>query len=88
LTFDCQKLPKIYFFQKNENFWQFFFLQNCQVFGNFLTVNWQFSGGSGWDRRTTKLVVFIEKKFALQKSGSNESLGSNWVYWWKNEVFN
>ena len=36
-------------FQKilpNENFWQFF-LKKCQVFGNFLTVKWQFSRGSG-----------------------------------------
>jgi len=43
------------FFQKNCH-WHFFwkklkflsiFLNNCQVFGNFLTVKWQFSGGSG-----------------------------------------
>ena len=34
------------FFEKNEHFWQFF-LKKCQVFGNFLTVKWQFSRGSG-----------------------------------------
>ena len=34
------------FFEKNENFWQFFW-KKCQVFGNFLTVKWQFSGGLG-----------------------------------------
>jgi len=32
--------------QKLENFWQFFG-KKCQVFGIFLTVKWQFSGGSG-----------------------------------------
>ena len=51
LTFFSKKLPKIFiffkiklpwqFFWKNENFWK-----KCQVFGNFLTVKWQFSGGS------------------------------------------
>ena len=31
------------FFEKNENFWQFK-KKKCQVFGNFLTFKWQFSG--------------------------------------------
>ena len=62
---NCQltvkKLPNIFiffkkiangnFFEKNENCWQFF-LKKCQVFGNFLTVNWQYSGGS--DRQTDR----------------------------------
>ena len=39
------KLPKIFiFFQKNCH-WQFY-LKKCQIFGNFLPVKWQFSGGS------------------------------------------
>ena len=53
-------MPKIFIFffkkiaignflkKKNENFWQFF-LKKCQVFGNFLTVKWQFSGGSAFN---------------------------------------
>ena len=43
------------FLEKNENFWQFFW-KKCQVFDNFLTVKWQFSGGSGLytPRRSTE----------------------------------
>jgi len=48
-----KKLPGTYFFfkkiakncQKNDNFCQFK-KKKSQVFGNFLTVKWQFSGGS------------------------------------------
>ena len=48
-----KKLPRIVFkknyqcqfFGKNVNFWQFF-EKKSQVFGNFLTFKWQFSGGS------------------------------------------
>ena len=36
------------FFEKNENFWQFFW-KKCQVFGNFFTVKCQFSGGTEHD---------------------------------------
>ena len=37
LPFECQKIAKnLTFFEKK-----------CQVFGNFLTFKWQFSGGSG-----------------------------------------
>jgi len=45
------------FFERKEIFWQFFwkkriflaiFLEKSQFFGNFLTVKWQFSGGSSW----------------------------------------
>ena len=47
LTFYCQKneffCKKI---AKKCHFWQFF-LKKCQVFGNFLTFKWPFSGGSG-----------------------------------------
>ena len=56
LTFFSKKLTKIFIFfnkiangnfvEKNENFCQFFW-KKCLVFGNFLTVKWQFSGGSG-----------------------------------------
>ena len=54
-----KKLPKIFmFFKKNAKNVHFFnfvekktifvnvFAKKCQVFGNFLTVKWQFSGGS------------------------------------------
>ena len=56
LSKNCKKLV---FFPKNchwqfffnENFWHFFW-KKCQVFCNFLTVKWQFSGGSGQDTPT------------------------------------
>ena len=57
LPFDCQKIAKsLRFFSKkwtkNCHFfkWQFLsiFFFKCQVFGNFLTFKWQFSGGSGY----------------------------------------
>ena len=48
---NCQKLDK-----KNCQKFKFcikknwhFFLKKCQVFGNFLTFKWQFSGGLGKD---------------------------------------
>ena len=43
--FFSKKLP-LAIFLKKKNLGQFF-LKKCQVFGNFLTVKWQFSGGSG-----------------------------------------
>jgi len=48
LPFDCQKIAKfkklpLAFFLTKDNFWQL----KSQVFGNFMTVKWQFSGGSG-----------------------------------------
>jgi len=53
LSKSCQGLDHFFqkncqwqLFWKNENFWQFFW-KGCQVFGNFLTVEWQCSGGSG-----------------------------------------
>ena len=46
IFFFFQKIANGNFFEKNENFWQFFW-KKCQAFGNFLTVKWQFSGGSG-----------------------------------------
>ena len=43
---NVKKLPKTgHFFQKNCH-WQFL-LKKFQVFGNFLKVKWQFSGGLG-----------------------------------------
>ena len=58
LTFFPKKMPKIFiffkkiaignFFEKNEIFLAIF-LKKCQIFGNFLTVKWQFSGGSAWN---------------------------------------
>ena len=42
------KLSKTWHFKKRTIFVNFFW-KKCQVFGNFLTVKWQFSGGSGWD---------------------------------------
>ena len=35
----------VIFFEKNEKNLAIY-LEKCQVFGNFLTVKWQFSGGS------------------------------------------
>ena len=43
-SFFSQKLPLAIFFEKNDNFWLFFW--KSESFGNFLTVKWQFSGGS------------------------------------------
>ena len=43
-----QKIANGNFFEKNENFMQFF-KKFFQVFGNFLTFKWQFSGGPGHD---------------------------------------
>ena len=44
------------FLEKNDNFWNFF-VKKSQVFVNFFTVKWQFSGGSGthMERRTCHL---------------------------------
>ena len=59
LTFECQNFAKNLTFKnkiaKNFHFfwkkWKFLaiFFEKCQVFGNFLTVKWQFSGGSADD---------------------------------------
>ena len=38
-------MPKTVFFEEKDNFWQL--KKICQVFGNFFTFKWQFSGGSG-----------------------------------------
>ena len=38
-----------------------FFEKKCQVFGNFLTVNWHFSGGSAWKARTINIIEQITK---------------------------
>ena len=64
------KLPKIIIFFKtiaNGNFCEkmiifgkFFF--KCQVFGNFLTFNWQFSGGSGWG----KIIFLIKSTYSIK----------------------
>ena len=60
-----KKLPLALFFLK-DNFWQFFW-KKCQVFGNFLTVKWQFSGGSGGALRQflynwkTIIIIFFDK---------------------------
>ena len=73
LPFDCQKIAKnLTFFQKmfnkiaignfvekNDNNF-FHFLKKCQVFGNFLTFNWQFSGGSDYN-----LIVYQHYKFYI-----------------------
>jgi len=52
LSKNCQKLDT--FFKKIAKNFHFFqkklpFAKLCQVFGNFLTVKWQFYGGSEWD---------------------------------------
>ena len=59
LPFECQKITKnLTFFSKqftkivlffNKIAIVNFFEKKCQVFGNFLTVKWQFSGGSDLD---------------------------------------
>ena len=46
-------------FKIKGNFWQFF-LKICQVFGNFLTVKWQFSGGSNLNYTSLHSVHIIE----------------------------
>ena len=50
LPFECQKIVKnLTFFQKiwlKLSFFGNFFEKKSQVFGNFLTFKWQFSGGS------------------------------------------
>ena len=70
LPFECQKIAKnLTFFSKKLTtklplaillkkmtiFVNFFF--KCQVFGNFLTVKWQFSGGSGRNRSIFTLNI-------------------------------
>ena len=53
-TWHSKKLTKIVIFStlaillKKWQFLSILFLKKCQVFGNFLTFKWQFSGGSGW----------------------------------------
>ena len=58
LPYDCQKIAKNLTFEKKNcqrlaiflkrwKFWAIFFWKKRQVFGNFLTVKWQFPGGSG-----------------------------------------
>ena len=49
----CQKLD---IFSKKLLLPLAIFLKKCQVFGNFLTVKWQFSGGSG-------CVLFLEENY-------------------------
>ena len=49
------------FLKKRQNCWHFF-LKKCQVFGNFLTVKWQFSGGSDAyspDQHVKMLAVYV-----------------------------
>jgi len=53
---NCQKLDFFFKLTKNDNFCQLFWKKN-QVFGNFLTVNWQFFGGSGGDFPNEIFVV-------------------------------
>ena len=53
-----------HFFQKNcqwqnENFWQVL-KKKCQVFGDFLTVKWQFSGGSDCHPIRQMLDLFLD----------------------------
>ena len=43
---ELSKIANGNFFEKYDNFWQFFG-EKWQVFGNLLTFKWQFSGGSG-----------------------------------------
>ena len=64
-----------FFFEKNEKFWQFF-KTKCQVLSNYLTVKWQFSGGSGLeptfgqivDNRTQILNVLRSVKTGRKQS--------------------
>ena len=57
-----QKIANSNFVEKNENFWQFF-AEKCQVFGNFLTVKWQFSGGAGHNQIELRIQwVFWHRK--------------------------
>ena len=45
--------------KKMASFWQFFFEKKWQVFGNFLTVKWQFSGGSDPNQRSPRLYLSL-----------------------------
>ena len=104
LPFECQKIDisfkkidKIVIFQqnchwqfcwKNDNFWQFFW-KECQVFGNFLTFKWQFSGGSalgmasdngtGLSIITAKEVNIVSTKQILEHFLQNKH-NSIWRY--------
>ena len=60
MSFFFNKIANGNFVEKNDNFCQFFF-KKCQVSGNFLTVKWQFSGGSDLDQFWPKsdIPVFV-----------------------------
>ena len=53
---NCQKLS---FFQKNYH-WQFFF-KTMEIFGNFWTVKWQFSGGLVMNHLCSAVVFFVQR---------------------------
>ena len=103
---NCQltvkKLPKIFiffkkiatgnFFEKNENFWQFFW-KKCQVFGNFWTVKWQFSGGSAlsplyWCYNYFQCLYFYKSDHCFSSPAlrgfttyKSADFRSNWPFW-------
>ena len=52
---NCQKFS-FFFKENNDKFWQFCW-KKCQVFGNFLTFKWQFSGGSDEDHKAYELII-------------------------------
>ena len=58
-----KKLPLAIFLKKNENFEQL--KKKCHVFGNFLTVKWQFSGGSGHHLVFYRQVVHLCVEFVI-----------------------
>ena len=69
------------------------FWKKCQVFGNFLTFNWQYSGGSGLNGEV--LRPWLESMYIISSSfgslvrntqilslSKNQKIGElNWVVW-------
>ena len=77
LTFFQKKLPKFFFFffkkiiANDENFWQFFW-KKCKVFGKFLTVKWQFSGGSD-GQQMGQICDFLKISICLTTGSNHET---------------
>jgi len=64
VSVDWKKLPKIFIFFKKLQ-WQFLviFFGKCQDFCNFLTVKWQFSGGSGCNLNIFRKLLCLKLIF-------------------------
>ena len=58
-----------------KHFWQFFLKKKSQIFGNFLTVKWQFSGGSGSERHQVGQIC--DFKISVQSQHSKPKATEN-----------